>query len=376
MSDQYAAGVPGDVTISRWLYVVLREAYRMVSDQGRLIVGTGDVLAGMAEGLPDLGRVLRLPTPPGDGAFAGGRARPGTPSAHLPEVRGPLRLAAWEVAGSDGVKPRKRPEVVPGWDEEVASCLGEAFDLALVAGQPRVGNRHLLEVFLRPGSSQAHDLISGYSDLAALDQFRYSPWPDKDAKPYDFVADYLASCRLLAPSGRASGRPPRWPALALRVAAHATFPYYRLEQDAAEEAVKLGHPQVLPVHLLLAALVMETRVAASGLDWVPPYDRFNSPVLTPAGASWHQVVRVLPQAPAREPVAPPRPRRAWRQNPTMPPWSVAAARMADRGRELAARQAELGLHHLVRAMLTDEDDTVGRTLAALGIDPTGTRLSR
>ncbi|MFI7553667.1 Clp protease N-terminal domain-containing protein, partial [Micromonospora sediminimaris] len=70
-----------------------------------------------------------------------------------------------------------------------------------------------------------------------------------------------------------------------------------------------------------------------------------------------------------------RTKRSWQTERNNPPWTAAAARIAEGARELANLGARMpaGSAHLVYAAVTDSDDTGRELLADLGVDARAVR---
>ena len=138
-----------------------------------------------------------------------------------------------------------------------------------------------------------------------------------------------------------------------------------LEDEAVAETVRLGHDRTTLTHLVLAVLVLEEQMAATGLRPAREYEAACGFVLRSFALDRESVSVTVASIVQDGPIAPPQRRRSWRSSPKNPPWTVAAARAAE-----AARSATVaGSAHLLRAVLADSDDSGRRLLWEHAVDP-------
>lgn len=142
-----------------------------------------------------------------------------------------------------------------------------------------------------------------------------------------------------------------------------------LEQEATAEAVRLGHPCVAPLHLLLAVLMHEEQMLRTGLRPVPAQTSAVGFLLYDFGVDQRSVLPAVEAAKPEGPLAGPQRRRAWRTKAGDPPWTAAAVRIAEQAREIAAENStEAGSLHLLHALLIDPEDDGRQVLGGLSVD--------
>jgi hypothetical protein len=149
------------------------------------------------------------------------------------------------------------------------------------------------------------------------------------------------------------------------------IPLLFVETEAIGETVRLGHDRTTLTHLVLAVLVLEEQMAARDLHPAPEYKLSCDFVLRKFAVDRESVSLTLSATGEEGAIAPPQRRRAWRSNPKNPPWTVAAARAAERARDVArsGNGASAGSAHLLYAVLSDPDDSGRRLLQDQSVDP-------
>ncbi|MEU8406298.1 Clp protease N-terminal domain-containing protein [Micromonospora sp. NPDC048842] len=369
------------VTIGGGLYAVLRRAADEAARLKQVSIGSDDLLFAL------LGRYPRLrPAVPV-------RAQPREPAASdatddvfglSVEVTFELvraqREAYWRSFGWPGPAVDRLARAV-GWELEAESVLRMAAQLALHRQARWVGSDHLLETLLEgPG-----DRAQRYVDLdrlipGRLDDAVAQIWPRGDQEPpWLGLAAPLRQLGVLTGPGAGAVRSGR---LATRLISSASRLFSQttpalgwLELEAVAETVRVGHDRTSPAHLILAVLVLEEEMRAGELRPAGPSGSGNEALLDHVGLTRQEAGLVVAAARYGGEFAGPRPKRAWRTDRTNPPWTVAAARIAERARELSTLGARLpaGSIHLLHAALTDPDEEARRLLTELGVDPSVVR---
>jgi Clp amino terminal domain, pathogenicity island component len=345
---------------------VLVGACRLAAKEKKPGIWTDDVLRSLTQLVAELRAVRSFP--PATVAFHRDYVV-GDPAVPLPaaldwEVEAVLRVAHWKVLGftnPDGSRPPR-----PWWEAETVAAVRAAAALAAARGQEIVGRNHLLEALLSfPGNRARHYLERSRVDQAMLDQAMRRRWPVTDSEPPTYaLAEFLQQTGVLVdPSRPQREGKGRWMARMVRRVNEREPLLVGLELQAKTEAVRLGHAAVGLPHLLLAIMTLEAELAATGLRPLAVYAKANTAILEPLGVTHDAAIRVATPVPAGTPLAPPQKRRPWHGGRGDPRWTASAARVSERAGGSA------GSVGLLRSVLSDEDDSGRRFLAALGIQP-------
>jgi hypothetical protein len=241
-----------------------------------------------------------------------------------------------------------------------------------------VGADHLLEALLADSANMASNFVrrQGVS-LELLTEVARQTWPVAGGKPpYRELADLLNRVGVLVEPGRE--RQQRSTALTRRLVAGATRLLNQtspvlsfLEAEAVAETVRMGHDRTTLTHLILATLVLEEQMAASGLRPAPEYVFACDFVLRSFAIDRELVSVTVASEPQEGAIAPVQRRRGSRNNPRNPPWTLAAVRVAERARDVAGSglNQPAGSAHLLHAVLADSDDSGRRLLYEHSVDP-------
>ncbi|MFB4317706.1 Clp protease N-terminal domain-containing protein [Actinomadura sp. 21ATH] len=267
----------------------------------------------------------------------------GTPA---PEAAALLREAEWsarerrEARGKDD-----RPGVPPSG--ALAAAVDRALRAARELGVGRAGPAHLLMGLLHdPGNRASEALLErGLGREEVLARLAVHPSAREEGTPHAPAVDGLRNMGLL------TGRGKYWGGLAAKLAGGGlgspVVPSVRLEAD--RQAARLGHPDVTTVHLLVAMLVLDEQLAASG-------DRLRDGLLRFNGAAALLRERGVTSAAVAAAAATAGGGPAWR--------AVTRARLLSKERG----DASTGTVHLLAALLDDPDDPCGPLLASAGVD--------
>ncbi|MFI5484229.1 Clp protease N-terminal domain-containing protein [Micromonospora echinaurantiaca] len=368
------------ITIGGGLYSVLRRAGQEAVRLKKLSIGSDDLLFGLLGRYPPLRAAIPVRPQPEE------TGEPPHPSPVDPELSVELtveltramREAYWRAFGWPG-PARDRFAGTPGWEPEAAAVLRVAAHLAVRRRAPSVGSNHLLEALLEtPGSRAGQHIAQAGLLPGRLDDVAARIWPRGDREPpRSGLAGPLRRIGVLAgpdpvPAGRLTAR---LVASASRLLTQTTPALGWLELEAVAETVRLGHDRTAPAHLIMAVLVLEEETRAGELRPAAPSGAANEILLSRFGLARQEVGLVVAGKGHGGEFAGPQPRRAWRTDRNNPPWTAAAARIAERARELSTLGGRVpaGAAHLVYAALTDPDDSAPRLLGELGADPSAIR---
>jgi hypothetical protein len=296
------------------------------------------------------------------------------PEAEL-ELMRITREVHWQVFGWASAETSSS---VPQWADEVHTAVRLAMAIAVARGAPRVGADHLLEALLANSTNTAsHFLRRQGVDLELLTEVAQQTWPVAGGEPpRRALAELLNRVGVLIEPGRESQQ--RSTALTRRLAAGAIRLFTQtspvpsfLEDEAIAETVRLGHDRTTLTHLILAVLVFEEEMAASGLRPTSEYMPACDFVLRPFGLDREFVSVTVASIPQEGMIAPPQRRRSWRSSPKNPPWTLTASRAAEAARSVApsGSKVPLGSAHLLNAVLSDPDDSGRRLLREHSVDP-------
>jgi len=251
------------------------------------------------------------------------------PEAEL-ELSRTTREVHWRAFGW---RSQGGPATTPEWVAEVHTALRLAMAIAVARGAPWVGADHLLEALLADSANSASRYLRQRGvDLELLTDVAQRTWPVAGGEPPPrALADSLHRIGVLIDPAR--GGEQRSTALTRRLATGAvrmltqadpalTF----LEDEAIAETVRLGHDRTTLTHLILAILLLEEEMAASGLRPVGDYERACDFVLRPFTLDRELLAATVASIPQEGAIAPPQRRRSWRSSPKNPPWTVAAVR--------------------------------------------------
>lgn len=359
-------------------YWALRGACRAAAQLRLAQIGADTVLVSLLNAYPGFRGVL--------GPSWDGKVSPAPGGGHddrridlPPEAELELSRTTREVLWRDfGWRSAGGPATTPEWATEVHVALRLAMAIAVARGAPWVGGDHLLEALLaEPSNSASRYLRQRGVDLELLTDVAQRTWPAAGGEPPPrALADSLHRIGVLVDPGR--GGEHRSTALTRRVATSAvrmltqagpalTF----VEDEAVAETVRLGHDRTTVTHLILAILVLEEEMAASGLRPASDYAQACDFVLRPFTLDREMLAMTVASIAQEGAIAPPQRRRSWRSSPKNPPWTVAAVRVAEAARGLVPsdRKALVGSAHLLYAVLADSDDSGRRLLREHSVDP-------
>ncbi|MBX7268283.1 hypothetical protein KIF24_21160 [Micromonospora sp. Llam7] len=360
-------------------YSVLRRAGREAARLKKTSIGVDDVLFGMLGRYPRLRMAVPVRPQPQRSE------EPREPSDDFElsvelmlEVVRAMREAYWRSFGWPG-PARDRFAEAPGWEPSAVAVLRLAAHLAVLRRASCVGSHHLLEALLEGPGRHAHEYIALDRFLAGrLDDVVARLWPEGDREsPRPGIAGPLREIGVLGREpGRRTGQLKRRLAVsASRLFAETTPALSWLEVEAVAETVRLGHDRTSPAHLIMGVLVLEEEMQAGDLRPASPSDIANEVLLGRFGAARQDASLVTATTSYGAEIAGPRPKRSWQTDRRNPPWTVAAARIAERARELSTLGARVpaGSAHLVYAAVTDSDAGGRQLLSDLGVDPSAVR---
>lgn len=359
-------------------YWVLRGACRVAVELRQPVIGTDTVLVSMMNNFSEFRKVLGLDSvgrvghDPGNGNDSSRIELP--PEAELELLR-ITREVHWQVFGWTSVEASSS---VPRWADEVHTAVHLAMAIAVARGAPWVGPDHLLEALLADSTNTAsHFLRQQGVDFTLLTEVAQRTWPVAGGEsPRRALAELLNRVGVLIKSGRESQQRPtaltrRLAASAIRLVTQASPVLSFLEDEAIAETVRLAHDRTTLTHLILAVLVLEEQMAASGLRPTSEYLPSCDFLLRPFGLDRELVSVTIASIRQEGEIAPPQRRRSWRSSPKNPPWTLAAARAAEtaRGVAPAGSKVPVGSSHLLYAVLSDPDDSGRRLLREHSVDP-------
>jgi hypothetical protein len=304
-----------------------------------------------------------------------GENRVSLPPAETLKLAGVMREAHWRTFGWVSASTSS---AVPQWASDVDTAASQAMAIAVARGAPWVGADHLLEALLSDSTNAASHLLQHQkADFECLTETARRTWPIAGGKPPPReLAGSLSRVGVLVEPGQADRRRPTIlsrsvAAAATRLAAQTTPVLAFLEQEATAETIRLGHDRTTLIHLVMAVLVLEDEMAATGLRPVSRYMPSCDFVLRPF--SLDRELAAVTAAPifSEATLTQPQRRRSWRTNPKNPPWTLAAARAAENARSVAGpgRSGPAGSAHLLYAALLDPDDSARRLLRDHAVDP-------
>ncbi|GIJ24578.1 Clp protease N-terminal domain-containing protein [Micromonospora lutea] len=365
------------------VYSVLRRAAREAVRLKKTTIGVDDVLFGMLGRHPLLRSVIpvRPQQPPRRRRSEASNVLTGDVelSGELTlEVVRAMREAYWRSFGWPGPARDRFAEAL-GWEAPAVAVLRLAAHLAVRRRAPYVGSPHVLEALLEDPGRHAHEyLVSDQIVPGRLDAVVARLWPQGDREPpRPGLAGPLQEVGVIAREpGRKTGRLKRGLVLSVaRLFAETTPALNWLELEAVAETVRLGHDRTSPAHLMMGVLVLEEEMQAGDLRPVSPSDAANEMLLGRLGVTRQDAALRVAKASYGTELAESRPKRSWQTERNNPPWTAAAARIAERARELANLGARMpaGSAHLVYAAVSDSDDTGRELLADLGVDPRAVR---
>ncbi|GIJ16653.1 Clp protease N-terminal domain-containing protein [Micromonospora gifhornensis] len=369
------------IRIGGGAYSVLRRAGREAARLKKTSIGVDDVLFGLLGRYPPLRTVIPLRSHPQP---QGGEKSPDpaddvelSVESTLEVVRA-MREAYWRSFGWPGPARDRFAEVV-GWDAAAVAVVRLAAHLAVRRRAAYVGSHHLLEALLEDPGRRADEYLARDRIVPGqLDDVVAQLWPKGDREPpRPGLAGPLGEIGVLVrETGRKTGYLKR--ALAtwvVRLFAETTPALSWLELEAVAETVRLGHDRTSPAHLIMGALVFEEEMQAGEMRPASPSDAANEVLLGRFGAVRQDASLRAAETVCGSEIAGPRRKRSWQTERNNPPWTAAAARIAERARELSTLGARVpaGNAHLVYAAVTDADPGGRQLLADLGVDPSAVR---
>ncbi|MEU8331543.1 Clp protease N-terminal domain-containing protein [Micromonospora sp. NPDC048839] len=358
------------------LHSVLRRAAREAARLKKLSVGADDLLFGLVGRYPQLRAAIPVESEPQSRTTYDVPDQPELPLTLTVELTRAMRETYWNCFGWPGPARVRLAETL-GWEPEARAVLGVAAHLAVLRRASSVGSGHLLEALLDEPGNSAHRYIVWHRLVPGrLDDVTARLWPRGDREaPRSGLADPLRQIGVLVGGGQQPSRGGRLASRLIasgsRLLAQTTPTLGGLELEAVAETVRLGHDRTSPAHLMAAVLVLEEEMRAGVLRPAGASALANEILLGHFGPTRQEAGLVLAETSFDGEFVGSRPRRAWRTDPTNPPWTVAADRIAERAREVSTLGARLpaGSAHLVYAALTDPDEDARRLLAGLGVDP-------
>ena len=358
-------------------YWVLRGACQIAADLRQPVIGANALLGSMMNNFPGLRSVLSF-DPAGDvsqDARDGGDSRIELPPEAELELLRVTREVHWQVFGWAATQTSS---TVPQWADEVSTTVRLAMAIAVARGIPWVGVDHLLEALLAdPANTASRLLHSQRVDLDLLTEVVQRTWPVPGGEPpRRALADLLNRAGVLADPAqegrqRSTAFTRRLTAGALGLVTQTSPALAFLEDEAIAETVRLGHDRTTLTHLILAVLVLEEQMAASGLRPTSEYMPSCDFVLRPFVIDRELVSVTVSSIPQEGDTAPPQRRRSWRSNPKNPPWTLAASRAAEEARSVASsgRKVPAGSANLLFAVLSDSDESGRQLLREHSVDP-------
>lgn len=358
--------------VGRDFYWVLHGACRAAPALRQSVIGTDTVLISTMNTFPGFRQVLspgRVELAGRDFVQGGGVDR-----IHL-SADAELRLCRimrevhWRVFGW---KPAEAPSSVPRWAGEVGVAGRLAMAIAEARDAPWVGADHLLEALLTDSANLASSFVRKRGvDPEFLTEMAQRTWPVPGGRPpRQALAEMLDRVGVLIQPGREIRRRPialkrRMAAGVIRLVTQTSPVLSFLEDEAIAETVRLGHDRTTLTHLILAVLVLEEEMTASGLRPAVDYMQSCDFVLQHFGIDREAVSLAAASTPQVGEIASPQRRRSWRSGSRNPPWTVAAVRVAEAARLVASTgsRAALGSAHLLHAVLTDPDSSGRRVLS-------------
>lgn len=343
---------------SRELRETLVEAFRRAVRDGRPDVGTEHVLVALLDGesaakdllaprVRDSGSLMGVITAKGAEHWVGeDRAGDGEPlGGHA--VAALLREAAW-AASEDEVPPRPTGALT--------AALAQALMRAGELGVSRANASHLLMGLLHDRGNRACEALLerrvNREDLLARLAVHPSARQDGTRHP-DGVAG-LRNMGVLNERGMYWGRLAR--VLSSGGFGSPVIPTVRLE--AERQAVRLGHSEVTPVHLLLGMLSLDDQLAEAGLRLRAKWARTNkgAELLRERGVTLAAMVDALAEPSTADPF-----------RPTM---HEEIGRLLTRARLRCHERGDpsTGTTHLLAVLVAEPAEPCGPLLASLGVD--------
>lgn len=356
---------------------MLRGACQIAADLRQPVIGAHALLGSMINNFPGFRSVLTF-NPAGEvrqDARDGGDHRIELPPEAELELLRVTREVHWQVFGWAAVRASS---TVPQWADEASAIVRLAMAIAVARGNPWVGADHLLEALLAdPPNTASCYLHKQRTDLDLLTEVAQRTWPAPGGEPpRRALADLLNRAGVLTDPAQ-EGRQ-RSTAFTRRLTTGAigfltqTSPALAfLEDEAIAETVRLGHDRTTLTHLVLAVLILEEQMAASGLRPTNEYMPSCDFILRPFAIDRELVSVTVVSVPQEGEIAPAQRRRSWRSNPKNPPWTVTASRAAEQARSAtsSSSKAPTGSANLLFAVLSDSDDSGRQLLREHSVDP-------
>jgi ATP-dependent Clp protease ATP-binding subunit ClpA len=367
---------PATTDVSREVGELLVEAFRRAIRLDQPTVGTEHLLFALLKG-ESAAKDALTPKVRASGPLMGVIAAKGvehwesedgvndtaaTPADDL-AVMALLREAEWtalrmaERRGKPPLSPGRRPLPTEG----LVAAIGQALLCAHELGVSRANATHLLMGLVHdPGNRASEALLERRLDRDELiARLAVHPSAHQDGTPH---ADSVNGLRNL---GVLTQRGPFWGSLARALSSGSfgspVLPTVR--REARRQAVRLGHPSVATVHLLLAMLALDDQLTTTGHQLRDELVQSNTgaDLLRTRGVTLHAAANAAADLILVD--------QRW----TGPP-----APREERGVEQALTGARLHSHerkdpttgttHLLTALLTDSDDLGTTLLASIGVD--------
>ncbi|GAA1828431.1 Clp protease N-terminal domain-containing protein [Actinomadura chokoriensis] len=289
---------------SREVKELLVEAFRRAVRDGRSDVGTEHLLFVLLDGespakdllaprVRDSGSLMGMITAKGAEHWLGEDRSDESPGGDAAAAL--LREAAWTAIGD---------EAPPRPTGALTAALAQALARAGELGVSRANPSHLLMGLLHDRGNRACEALlerrMDRDDLIA--RLAVHPSARQDGTRQPAALDALRNMGMLTERGRYWGRVAR--ALSGGGFGSPVVPTVRLE--AERQAVRRGHSEVTPVHLLLGMLVLDDQLTEAGLRLRPEWARTNqaAELLRERGITLAALVDALPEPDTAVPFRP------------------------------------------------------------------------
>lgn len=342
---------------SHELKETLAEAFRRAVRDGRPDVGTEHLLFALLDGesaaqdllaprVRDSGSLMGIITAKGAEHWASEDRSGESPRADAAAAL--LREAAW-TASKDEDKTPPRPTGA------LTTALAQALDRAGELGVSRANTTHLLMGLLHDRDNRACEALLerriDRDDLIA--RLAVHPSARQDGTRQTDALNAFRNMGMLTVRGMYWGRLAR----ALSGGGYGSPILVTVRMEAERQAVRLGHPEVTAVHLLLGMLVLDDQLTEAGLRFRPEWAGMNkgAELLRDRGITLAAMLDALPEPDTAVPL-----------HPTM---HEETGRLLTRARLLCHERKDpsTGTNHLL-AVLAAEHGECRSLLTALGVD--------